>query len=64
MIGKDLSCAFDIACACAIYGKTGHTYEGCEELKDYIIIQKAYIQLCVAHQKIKEFGKQRNRNLN
>ena len=59
-ISNNLSCAFDTICPCAIYGKVGHIFERCEELQDYILIQKSYIQFCVALQKIK--GMEVNQN--
>jgi len=44
--------------------KSGHTFEGCDELKDPAAIQKAYIQLWFAVQRLKEMGKQTNQNVN
>ena len=44
-LANDLN-AFDISKPCALCGKTGHTFDGCEELKDENI-KPAYIKLRV-----------------
>ena len=52
-ISTNLNCAFDITRPCAICGKTGHSFNGCEELRDQTAIRKSCIQLRVAFQKLK-----------
>ena len=64
VINNNLSRTFDTTHLCAICGKVGHTFKGCKELQDPIAIQKSYIQLCVALQKIKGMGTNQSRDLN
>ena len=47
-ISNNLSRAFYTTRPCTICGKVGHTFEGCEELQDPVLIRKSYIQLRVA----------------
>ena len=64
-ISNNLGCAVDTTCRpCAICGKISHTFEGCEELQDPIAIQKSYIQLRVALQKIKDMKANQSRHVN
>ena len=37
-ISGNLNCAFDTSCACALCGKSGHSFDDCEELKDPVAI--------------------------
>ena len=52
-ISTNLNHAFDTSRPCAIYGKAGHSFDDCKELKDQAAIWKSYIQLRVAIQKLK-----------
>ena len=63
-ISTNLNRAFDITHPCAICGKSGHTFNNCEELKDPAIIRKSYIQLHVALQKIKSMAASQGCNVN
>ena len=42
-ISGNLHRTFDTSRACALCGKTGHSFDDCEELKDSAAIRKAYI---------------------
>ena len=53
VISTNLNRACDNICPCTISGKSGHTFDNCEELQDSAAIWKSYIQLRVALQKIK-----------
>ena len=63
-ISTDLCRAFDTSRACAICGKTGHSFDDCEELKDSAAIQKAYILLRIALQKLKGLATTQNCDIN
>ena len=64
-ISNNLGCAVDTTrCPCVIFGKVSHTFEESEELQDPIAIQKPYIQLRVALQKIKEMEANQSRHVN
>ena len=63
-ISTDLCCAFDTSCPCALCYKTGHSFDDCEELKDPAAIQKAYISLQIALQKLKGLATTQNCDIN
>ena len=63
-ISTNLRRAFDTSCPCALCGKTGHSFDDCEELKDSAVIQKAYISLRIALQKLKGLATTQNRDIN
>ena len=63
-ISTDLRRAFDTSRPCAICGKTGHSFDDCEELKDSAAIRKAYISLRIALQKLKGLATTQNRDIN
>ena len=63
-ISENLNCAFDATCPCAICGKTGHSFNDCEELRDQAAVQKSYIQLRVAIQKLKAIAASQSRDVN
>ena len=44
-ISGNLHRAFDTSRPCALFGKSDHSFDGCEELKDPVAIRKAYISL-------------------
>ena len=55
-ISKNLSPVFDTTRPCAIFGKVGCTFEGCEKLQNSISIRKYYFQINISLQKIKGIG--------
>ena len=63
-ISSNLNCAFDISRPCAICGKTGHSFDDCEELKDKAAIRKAYISLRFAIQNLKGITTNQRRDIN
>ena len=63
-ISGNLNRAFDLSCPCALCGKAGHSFDDCEELKDPAAIQKAYISLCIALQKLKGIATSQRRDIN
>ena len=63
-ISGNLHRAFDTSRACALCGKTGHSFDDCEELKDSAAIRKAYISLRIALQKLKGVATTQNRDIN
>ena len=63
-ISTNLNRAFDTTRLYAICGKTGHTFDDCEELRDQAAIRKPYIQLCVALQKLKGIAASQGRGVN
>ena len=64
VISTNLNRAFDTSRPCAICGKAGHSFDDCEELKDQAAIQKSYIQLRVALQKLKGIAASQGRDIN
>ena len=52
-ISGNLNRAFNLSRPCALCGKAGHSFDDCEELKDPVAIQKAYISLHIGFQKLK-----------
>ena len=52
-ISGNLNRAFDKSRACALCGKSGHSFDDCEELQDPVAIRRAYISLRIALQKLK-----------
>ena len=56
--------AFDTSCACVLCGKSGHSFDDCEELKDSATIRKAYISLRIALQKLKGIATSQRRDIN
>ena len=63
-IRGNLHCAFDTSRPCALCGKNCHSFDDCEELKDPAAIQKAYISLRIALQKLKGLSATQNRDIN
>ena len=63
-ISGNLNRAFDTSRACALCGKSGHSFDDCEELKDPAAIRKAYILLRIALQKLKGLATTQNRDIN
>ena len=63
-ISTNLDRAFDITPPCAICGKSGHTFDNCEELQNQAAIQNSYIQLRMALQKIKGMTASQGRDVN
>ena len=63
-ISTNLRRDFDASCPCALCGKTGHSFDDCEELKDPAAIRKAYISLQIALQKLKGLATTQNRDIN
>ena len=63
-ISGNLNRAFDLSRACALCGKSGHSFDDCEELKDPAAIQKAYISLRIALQKLKGIATSQRRDIN
>ena len=63
-ISSNLHHTFDTSRPCALCGKTGHPFDDCEELKDPAAIQKVYISLRIALQKLKGLATTQNRDIN
>ena len=63
-ISKNLHRAFNTSRPCALCGKSGHSFDDCEELKDPAAIRKAYISLQIALQKLKGLATTQNRDIN
>ena len=63
-ISSNLHRAFDTSRPCALCGKTGHSFDNCEELKDPAAIRKAYISLRIALQKLKGLAATQTRDIN
>ena len=64
VIRTTLNCAFIIIPPCATCGKTGHSFNNCEELRDQATIWKSYIQLRVALHRLKGIAASQGRNVN
>ena len=63
-ISTNLNCVFDVTLTCVVCGKTGHSFDDCEELLGQTEILKTYIQLCVALQRLKGIAASQGRNVN
>jgi len=63
-ISGNLNRAFDTSRVCALCGKSGHSFNDCEELKDPAAIRKAYIPLRIALQKLKGIATSQRRDIN
>ena len=63
-ISGNLHRAFDKSRECALCGKTGHSFDDCEELQDPVAIRRAYISLRIALQKLKGIATTQRRDIN
>ena len=63
-ISGNLNCAFDTSRLCVLCGKSGHSFDDCEKLKDPAAIRKAYISLRIALQKLKGLATSQRRDIN
>ena len=63
-ISGNLNRAFDLSRPCALCGKSGHSFDDCEELKDPAAIRKAYKSLHIALQKLKGIATSQRRDIN
>ena len=63
-ISSNLHRAFDTSRPCALCGKSVHSFDDCEELKDLEAIRKIYISLQITLQKLKGLATTQNHDIN